>query len=415
MFGWMRKLVERNEPKNAAADEPANLQALLDAFRYPTTESGITVTPFSALECPTVFACVRVLAESAAMLPLMFVERSADGKSRTENMDTNAYRLLTKRPNPWQTPYQFRRLVVARTALRGNFYAFKNIARGVVRELLPLDNDRVTVKQEDDFSIRYKVTGKNGEPQTFTSAEIFHVHGLSMDGFSGLDPVTLHKNNIALALALDRYGGYLFKNGAMVSGILSTDKVLKPEDMARVRESWEAAHGKEKQFGTAVVDNGFKYEQMSMSASDAQFNESKKLMRSILSALWRIPPHMVGDLEKATFSNIENLARQFVDYALMPWLIDLEQSYAQQLMTDAERQTIAVKHNLNALLRGDSKTRSQYYKDAIVGGGWMNRNEVRAKEDMDPADGLDDFILPLNVGSADKTVEPQPPEPVVQN
>lgn len=404
MFGWLK----RKQPENSISTSHQLLE-YLRSVQGAMSEAGEAVNTITAMEDPTVFACVKVLSESVAQLPLNVMRKTSQGSEIVFNSD--AYQILKRRPNGWMTPRQFRRLLVARTAAEGNFIAIKNKVRGRVFELLPVSNNRVTVEQDDRYEVTYKVETNTGT-RIYPKEDIFHYYSLSLDGISGLNPIELHKTHIGLSLALDKFGARLFKNGAHPRVILSTENVLKEEEMKRIIKSFQEQTGGEKSHSTQLMDGGFKASRITLTAEEAQFNETRKLMRSILAAIWRVPPHMIGDLEKATFSNIENLARQFVDYALMPWLVDLEEVYSYQLLTERERDLgYFLRHNVNGLLRGDAAARAAYYKSALGSlqqPGWMSPNEIRGLEDMDEGpEELNQYMVPNQ-----ETEEPEPePEP----
>jgi HK97 family phage portal protein len=403
MFGWLK----RKQPENSISTSQQLLE-YLRSVQGAMSEAGESVNTITAMEDPTVFACVKVLAESVAQIPLNVMRKTTQGSEIVFNSD--AYQILKRRPNGWMTPRQFRRLLVARTAAEGNFIAIKNRVRGRVFELLPVSNNRVTVEQDDRYEVTYKVETNTGT-RIYPKEDIFHYYSLSLDGVSGLNPIELHKTHIGLSLALDKFGARLFKNGAHPRIILGTDNVLKEDDMKRIIASFQAQTGGEKAHSTHILDGGFKPHRMTLTAEEAQFNETRKLMRSILAALWRVPPHMINDLDKATFSNIENLARQFVDYALMPWLVDLEEVYSYQLLTERERDLgYFIKHNVNGLLRGDAAARAQYYTAALGSlqqPGWMTPNEIRGLEDMDEGpEELNQYMVP-----SQEPEEPEEPEP----
>ena len=390
---WQKKV---KQPENSISTS----QELLE-YIYTITgidsEAGEKVSALTALEDPTVFACVKVLAESVSQLPINIYKQTGDRKEIVNQ--TDAYRILKRKPNSWLTSRQFRRLIVARTALEGNFIAVKNKVGNRVFELLPVANGRVTIEQDSDFNVTYRIDMKGGQ-RIYQKEDIFHYYSLSLDGLTGLDPVALHKTHIGLSLALDKFGARLFKNGAHPRVLLSSDLTLKEDEMKRIIKSFKEQTSGNNAHSTHIMDGGFKASRLTLTAEEAQFNETRKLMRSILAAIWRVPAHMVNDLEKATFSNIENLARQFVDYALMPWLVDLEDVFAQQLLTERERDMgYFIKHNVNGLLRGDAVSRAQFYTAALGSmqtPGWMSPNEVRELEDRDkgPTE-LDDYMVPV--------------------
>lgn len=383
------------QPQNSISSSQQLLEYLI-SLQGGESEAGENVNTLSALEDPTVFACINALAQSVSQLPIAVMKKTDSGREVVE--ETDAHRLLKVQPCKWMTPRQFRRLTVARAAAEGNFVAIKNRVGGKTYELLPVANNRITKHQDDNFDVYFELETSRGK-RRYELDEVFHYHTLSLDGLTGLNPIQLHKTHIGLSLALDKFGARLFKNGAHPRIYLTTDGTIKEDAMKRIVASLRETTGGEKAHSTTVLDGGLKPTRATLTAEEAQFNETRKLIRSILASIWRVPPHMVGDLEKATFSNIENLARQFVDYALMPWLVDLEEVYAHQILSERERlEGYFIKHNVNGLLRGDATARANYYKSAlgsIQQPGWMTPNEVRELEDQDKGpDELDEFMTP---------------------
>ncbi|HEX9768421.1 MAG TPA: phage portal protein [Kiloniellales bacterium] len=404
--------LEQRRPARIAAEltEVEDLRELIDLAMGGPAASGETVNVKRALECPPVAAAVQVMGESVAQLPFRVFQNLGDRQieERPEH-DVNALLGSRGKPNEWQTPFEFFEQGTRDVALRGNFYAFKNLVADRLRSLDRLVADKVTVKQDDNFRIRYTVTTPGGGTRDLTSREIFHLRGPSDNGVAGNHVVKQMRHAIGLALAQDKHASKLFANGARLSGWLEHPGVIGPEGTERLREAFERIFGgADNAYKTAVFEEGMKFKEGSMTAEAAQLIESRTLQRSVLAAIWRVPPHMIGDLEKATFSNIEHLARQFVDYALMPWLRRWEQAIGTQLLSDAERAAgLFVKLDPRGLLRGDSKARADFYTKGIAA-TWLSPNEVREKEDMPPRDGGDEFKNP-NITAADMA-DPDAPE-----
>lgn len=364
-------------------------------LRPGSTSSGVAVTPDAAMRCAAVFACVQVVAEDVAKLPLVLFRRAGDG-GKGRATDHPLYRLLHDRPNGWQTSFRFRELMQGHVELRGNAYAYISRVRGVVRELIPIHPDRVQVSQDAGLNLWYKVQGVE-EP--YPAEQILHLRGLSADGITGLSRIGLAREAIGLALAAERHGGKLFGNGARPGGILSHPGVLKGDAAKRIKESWDATVGGENVYRTALLEEGMTWTQLAMTSEDAQFLETRKYQRSEIASLFRVPPHKIGDLERATFSNIEHQSLEYVIDALQGRVTRWEQDLNESLLSPREREEYFFSFLLQGLLRGDTQTRYNAYGRAILD-GWMNRNEVRVLEDLNPADGLDEFLQPLNMSPA---------------
>jgi len=378
--------------------------------------SGVPVTPTSALGQTTVATALKVLSESVAQLPFKVVRERDDGTNEVVKGHP-LMKLLSQRgkPNGWQTPFRFREQLTRDVAYRGNGFARITRVRGQIRELIPISPGRVSVVQSPDFQLTYKITMADGKPQEFEPADIFHIVGPSSNGFTGDDTVNQQKDAIGLALAQDKDNARIFKNGARVGAVLEHPNQLGEEAAKRLKESFEEIYaGSDNSHKTAVLEEGMKLKTAAMTSEEAQALESRKFQRSVIASIWRIPPHMVGDLEKSTFSNIENLARQFVDYALMPWLDRWEQEAGCQLLTDTDRAAgLFIELDPNQLLRGDSKARADMWTKGI-GGRWLNPNEVRNELNLPPYDGGEAFLNPA-IDTADDGGETDGEENETQN
>lgn len=378
---------------------PPNVRAaitsgdLAAAMRGSNTAAGVSVVESTALRVGAVKSCVKVLAEGVAQLPLIVYRRTDDGKERAT--DHPLYTLLHDEPNGWQTSFDFRSLQQAHLALYGNAYALKTVVRGQVRELLPVLPSAVTVHQGDDWRLTYKVRSQ-GEDKEYPQDQVLHLRGLSTDGVIGLSPIRDAAESIGLSMQTERYGGRLFGNNARPSGVLSTDRVLNEEQMKGVAKSWNASHGGDGNLGTAVLDGGWKFSSMSIPNDDAQFLETRKFQVSDIARIFRVPPHMIGDLERATFSNVEQMSLEFVQYTLMPWLRQWEQRLTASLLTPAERGEYFIEFLVDGLLRGDAKTRAEVNQIGVQN-GWLSPNDVRRMENMNPRDGGDEYNSAANI------------------
>lgn len=387
--------ITRAGPQNEVTGTLANPGADgLEMFGAVPSKAGQMVTPLTAMQCAAVYACVRVLAESMAQLPLAVYKRRADGGA-DEAPEHPLYPLLHDAPNGFQTSFEWREMQMGHVALRGNAYCVISRTVKGVAELLPLHPDRVRVTQLPDWSLRYDVTGI-AEP--LRQSDILHLHGLSSTGVYGLSPIAQARETIGLALAAEDHGSRLFANGAEPSGVLSHPGPGKLSDDARknLKESWQRAHSGPNKHGTALLEEGLTWTKLAVTNKDAQFLETRQYQRAEIASLFRIPPHLIGDLTRATFSNIEQQSLEFVIHTLMPWVKRWEQRLSRQLLSDVDRRTYFVRFKVDGLLRGDIAGRYAAYAIAITN-GWLNRNEVRALEGLNRADGLDEYLKPLNM------------------
>lgn len=357
--------------------------------------TGHRITPRRAMTLVTVFTCVRVLAESVGMLPCKLFKQS--GRQRMPDYEHPVGRLLYLAPNDYMTPQEFWELLVACLCLRGNFYAYKVTTLGKLQELLPLDPARVKPRMTEDWQLVYDVTWPDGKTETLDQSLIWHVRLFTLDGFTGLNPVAYARQAIALGLATEEHGARLFENGAVTSGVLSTDSQLTDEAFARLKKQFHDEHaGLTNAHKPMILEMGLKWAPVSLNLEDSQFLETRKFQRSEICGLFRVPPHMVADLEHATFSNIEHQGAGFLNYSLVPVLTRIEQRIRVGLLKPEERLTYFAKFNTGAYLRGDLKSRMEAYGKGIQWGIW-SPNECRDKEDENPREGGDVYLTPMNM------------------
>lgn len=359
--------------------------------------SGLPVTADSAMRVAAVHAAVNVIAKTMASLPLHVYERVGGGKQRATNHPL--YDLLRSAPNAWQTSFEFRSQMQWHLCLRGNAYALIVWAdRDRVLELLPLNPDRMSISQAEDMSLSYEYTRPNGSRVVFPADEILHLRGLSSDGVVGRSVLADARDVIGIAQATQEYAGRLFKNDATPGVVIKSPKPLGKEAAVRLRDNWnDAFSGSSNARKTAVLEDGLTIEKLSMTADDAQFLETRKYTRSEIAGLFGVPAHLIGDLERSTFSNIEHQGIEFATHCIRPWAVNWEQALARSLFV-APRKYFA-EFNLDALTRGDLKSRYDAY---AVGRnwGWLSANEIRALENMNPIDGGDSYLQPLNMTPA---------------
>lgn len=364
------------------------------SFLFGASTSGKRVTERSAMQMTAVYCCVRILSEAIAGLPLQFYKYTDDG-SKVKAVDHPLYFLLHDEPNPEMTSFVFRETLMTHLLLWGNAYAqiIRN-GKGEVTALYPLMPDRMKVDRDEHGQLYYEYTvydgddpaGRSKTNQSFkivrlTPHDVLHIPGLGFDGLVGYSPIAMARNAIGLAMATEEYGSAFFKNGAAPSAILEHPGTLKNPE--RVRESWNATFGGSNNSGKiAVLEEGMKYTPISMAPNEAQFLETRKFQIDEIARIFRIPPHMIGDLERATFSNIENQSLEFVKYTLDPWVIRWEQGLKRALLTREEKKSYFFTLNVDGLMRGDYKSRMEGYAIG-VNNGFMSPNDIRSLENMD--------------------------------
>lgn len=375
------------------------------AFYMGGSSSGKAVTERSAMQMTAVYACVRILSEAIAGLPL-HVYRYKDDGGKEKALDHPLYLLLHDEPNPEMSSFVFRETLMTHLLLWGNAYAqiIRN-GKGEVVALYPLMPNKMSVNRDAKGRLYYEYIRSSDEAHTmkgFTvrlnSSDVLHIPGLGFDGLVGYSPIAMAKNAIGLAIATEEYGSKFFANGAQPSGVLEHPGTLK--DPQRIRESWQSTFGGSHNSNkVAVLEEGMKYTPISISPEQAQFLETRKFQINEIARIFRVPPHMVGDLEKSSFSNIEQQSLEFVKYTLDPWVVRWEQSIQRTLLTPDEKKTYFVKFNVEGLLRGDYASRMNGYATARQN-GWMSANDIRELENLDriPAeDGGDLYLINGNM------------------
>jgi len=358
------------------------------SFFMGNSTSGKRVNERSAMQMPAVYSCVRILSEAVASLPLHFYKQIGNG-GKEKAVKHPLYFLLHDEPNPEMTSFVFRETLMVHLLLWGNAYAqiIRN-GKGEILALYPLMPDRMTVERDDKGRIYYEYRTSQDDAPTMKGStvklpatEVLHIPGLGFDGLVGYSPIAMAKNAIGLAIAAEEYGSKFFANGAAPSGVLEHPGTLK--DPARIRESWQSTFGgSSNAHKVAVLEEGMQYKPISMSPSDAQFLETRKFQIDEIARIFRVPPHMVGDLEKSSFSNIEQQSLEFVKYTLDPWVSRWEQGLMRSLLTEEEKKKYFVKFNVDGLLRGDYQSRMNGYATARQN-GWMSANDIRELENLD--------------------------------
>ena len=352
------------------------------------------------MQMTAVYSCVRILAEAIAGLPL-HLYRYTDSGGKEKATDHPLYLLLHDEPNPEMSSFVFRETLMTHLLLWGNAYAqiIRN-GKGEVMALYPLMPNKMSVERDENGQLYYTYTRSAEEAKTAETGrvillpkDVLHIPGLGFDGLVGYSPIAMAKNAIGLAIATEEYGAKFFANGAAPSGVLEHPGTIK--DPQRVREAWQRQVGGSSNSGKiAVLEEGMKYTPISISPEQAQFLETRKFQINEIARIFRVPPHMVGDLEKSSFSNIEQQSLEFVKYTLDPWVVRWEQSIARSLLSENEKKQYFVKFNLEGLLRGDYASRMNGYATARQN-GWMSANDIRELENLDriPAEEGGDLYL----------------------
>ena len=391
-MGLLDQLFERRD----ASLSLTNYQQWVDLGIIDQTASGVSVTPMKALQHSAVYACVRILAETVASLPLIMYERLERGKRRAT--EHQLYELLKDRPNEAMTSFEYREALQGHLGLWGNAYSSVVYGpTGQVQELWPLRPDCMLqiMKFEGRWVYHYQLP--SGETRWLDEFHVWHLRGMGSDGRIGYSPIRLMRHAIGLGMAAEEYGARFFSNDATAGVVLSHPKTLSEDAKKRIRESWEEGHqGLSKKHRMAILEEGMTAEKITIPPDDAQFLQTRKFQLQEIARMYRIQPHMLADLDRATFSNIEHQSIEFVIHTIRPWLVRWEQSIAQRLMLAKDRARYFPEFLVEGLLRGDVVSRYEAYAKGRQN-GWLSANDIRELENMNPVKGGDVYLVPLNM------------------
>lgn len=375
------------------------------------TESGVQITEHSAINIPTVYACVRVLAESMACMPLIVYARGEKGKSEAENHPL--YHILHDEPNKEMTSFTYRETMIAHLSLWGNSYSeIQYNYAGQPCALWPLRPDWMNVGRDAQGILVYTFTSPYTGVRHLDPAQVLHIPGLSFDGLVGKSPIAIQREALGLSQAAQDYAARFFGNDSAPGGYLQTAAPMTDEkkkiDMAK---AWVDAHSGHNQHKIAILDGGLDYKSIALNAEDAQLLATREYERSEIAGWFRVPAHLIGDLTHATFSNVENLGIQFGTYSLLPWAVRLEQGFNRSLFPTYK---YFVKFKMDAFMRGDTPSRYAAYAVARQW-GWFSANDVLRLEDMNPLpDGKGDiYMMPMNMIPAGQIAVPAPARSIV--
>ena len=371
----------RDKPQNRTAGSAYT-------FFMGGSTAGKAVNERSAMQMTAVYSCVRILSEAIAGLPLHLYIYTEDG-NKVKAVEHPLYQILHDEPNPEMSSFVFRETLMTHLLLWGNAYAqiIRN-GKGEVISLYPLMPNKMTVDRDQGGKLYYSYQRSNEEAiQSKDSnvilkpSDVLHIPGLGFDGLVGYSPIAMAKNAIGMAIACEEYGAKFFSNGASPGGVLEHPGTIK--DPQRIRDSWQSTFGGSGNANKiAVLEEGMKFTPIGIAPEQAQFLQTRKFQIDEIARIFRVPPHMVGDLDRSSFSNIEQQSLEFVKYTLDPWVVRWEQSIARALLTPEEKKKYFAKFNLDGLLRGDYQSRMQGY---AIGrqNGWMSANDIRELENLD--------------------------------
>ena len=378
-------------------DKPQDAVSAAPTFYFGTSASGKTVNPRNAVQVSTVYACVRVIAETIASLPFGVYEETDDGNRKAT--EHQLYRLLHDEPNPEMTSFVMRETMLTHLLLWGNSYSqIIRSGRNKIIALYPLLPDRMEVDRDSKGKLTYTYTTAEGLQVKLDPLDVLHIPGLGFDGIMGYSPIALEKNAIGLGIAAEEYGSRFFQNGARPSGVLTHPNTVK--DPKRLRESWNAAYGGSANGSkVAILEESMTFTPISLPNNEAQFLETRKFQVEEICRIFRVPPHLVGNLDRATFSNIEHQSIDFAVHTIRPWLVRIEQAMNRALFADSEKGHFYVQFNIDGLMRGDYKSRMEGYSIGRQN-GWLSANDIRSLENMNPIpaeEGGDTYLINGNM------------------
>lgn len=390
IFGMMAESRSRIEnPSN-----PITGQSLEE---FISGQAGYHVTPETAMRLTAVYSCIYVLSSSIAQLPMAVLRKTSKGIEAAT--DHPAFHLLSDEPNDGMTSYTWRQTKQSHVLGWGNGYSRLIRSRRGELQSVELCLPQVTALEKQGSRRFYSTEDEDGRALAVATEDMVHVLALSISGRSGVSPIQQHAETIGLGLAAQRYGKQFFDGGGRPTGLLTVKNVdLKTDGWERLKSIWAKAVTalKADDNKTLLLPADLDYKALTIAPEDAQFIETRKMSRSEIAGLYNVPAHMINDLDKATFSNISEQAIQFVRHTIMPWVTNWEQELNRKVFTLAERRAgYYIKLNLGGLLRGTPAERAAFYHAAITD-GWMDRNEVRALEDLNPRDGLSEMLISVN-------------------
>ncbi len=402
-MGWLSRLFRR-EGKGVRM---TSYDLLAEVLGGVLAKSGVHVTAATAIQCTAVLACARVIANGLAQVPFKLYR--ADGRSRLEASAHPLFSLVAHGPNEYQTSFEFRHMLGLHLSLTGNAFVWLNRVGDRIVEMLPYQPGSVTVTR-NGWELTYDLSTKDGKRVRVPAADMWHLRWLSWDGVCGLDGVRQAREAIGLALATEEHGARLFKNGARMSGLLTTEINLTQEQRKELREAWQSAHGgNENAFKTAILGGGMKWFPLVSPNDQAQFLETRRHQVEEVCRAFGVLPIMVGHYDKAsTYASAEQMFLQHGVHTLGPWYACIEQSGTQKLLTAEERaKGYYLRFNANGLMRGAARDRAEFYT-RLYGVGALSPNDIRELEDMNPYEGGDEYRVPLNMvepGSAPERTE----------
>jgi len=414
LFGYDVNINKRSgNPENPGTSLADPASWLLDALGMKRTNAGVVVSEEGAMSLAAVYSCVKVLSEDVAGLPFVPFRRG-DNDSREIAYESPVFDLLVHQPNPEMTPFTYHQTCMYSLALWGNFYAIimRNVS-GNPTKFTPVHPASVTPKIDAHGRLIYDIIGTTDgyiKTQTVMAYNMIHVKGLTTNGLLGNSVIRQQMETIGLGLAQNEFGAKFFSNGANMNGALTVPGKMTDKMEKNISNSWKNKwSGLDNAFKTPILEQGMKYERIGIPPEEAQFIQSRKYTRSEISGMYRVPPHMISDLEKSTFSNIEHQGIEYVVFSLRPYLVNIAQEYNRKLFIGSDRRKYYTEHNVNALMQGDADARSKFYK-SMFNMGTISINEIRKRENLNSVDEGNNRYMQMNMTTVENINNPNSEE-----
>jgi HK97 family phage portal protein len=358
---------------------------------FDDNKANVTVSSATILNLSAVWACNRVLSESIASPPIHVYDSTQGGIAKNHPIDI----LLHNSVNEFLTSFSFREIMQTYLNLWGNAYAhIKRDTNGQIKGLEVIHPEKVTIKVKNQ--VWYDI---NGRANLINARDMIHIPAIILDpdSYKGVSPILYGKEMFANGLSLQQFANTFFGNNTNLGGLLTTEQALKPETLKRLADSWNRQwQGIKNSNKTGVLEQGLKYQRIGIEPEAAQFLGSREFAVEEIARWFRVPPHMIADLRRATFSNIEHQSIQFVTHTLLPWVQRWEQELNRKLFSEEGQKRYYIKFNLEGFLRGDGIARSEYYTK-MFNMGSISQNEIRQKEELPPIEGGDRYYVPMNM------------------
>lgn len=371
------------------------------------SHTGKTVTPNTALSISAVYACVRVISETVASLPLIVYERLPDGGKRRAT-EFPLYSLLHDSPNDLMTSFEYRETIQAHLLLWGN--ALSEIdynGRGGIDQIWPLNPEKVASIKRKNGKLYYHYQRPDNSFDWIPDDRIWHIKGMGSDGLWGYSPIQLNRHSLGISLATDEFAGRFYGNGANMSGILKHPGALGDEAYDRLKKSWaEQYGGVSNAHKTVLLEEGTEYERISIPPEDAQFLQTRQFQVTDVARIYNVPPHKIQDLTRSTNNNIEQQSLDYIINTIRPWLVRWEQSIQKSLMLSRYKSRYFAEFLVDGLLRGDAKTRHETYSIGRQN-GYYSANDIRLMENKNPIPDGDTYLVPLNMVPAEMAGQTQ--------